>query len=147
VKKSTFTQTRKKAPGQVGKTAGGKQKGFPAVSLSASNQQFNGRAFAARAPELAAYSDDPSSGEPPSSHTPCRHERTQYLRRTYARRDGVQGEHVAEVCIACGANARGPGQWVGRTELLAAGIDPELLAVMPSTVSSVPSLFGREGRS
>jgi hypothetical protein len=95
---------------------------------------------------MASYSDDPSSGKPPASYTPCRHERTQYLRRAYVRRDGVRGEHVAEVCIACGANARGPGQWVGRAELLAAGIDPASLAVIPGAVSPGPSLFGGEGR-
>ena len=44
----------------------------------------------------------------------CAHASTSFYRRPFARGDGSRGEHIAEVCLCCGQNARGPGRWVPR---------------------------------
>jgi hypothetical protein len=68
-----------------------------------------------------------------------------HLSRAYYRQPWTsgQGEHVIEACIRCGANVRGPGKWVPRSEVLALGLDVGRLPLASARQRpEQPDLFG-----
>jgi hypothetical protein len=71
----------------------------------------------------------------------CPHFSTRVYRKRYRRADGTSGEHLLELCLVCGTNARGAGRWVARAEVP----DPDALPVLPGAAPE-PTLF-EEGRA
>jgi hypothetical protein len=82
--------------------------------------------------------------DPNRAYTSCRHDNTQIYRQPFA--DGG-GAHLIELCLDCGANPRGPGRWVPRSEAITRGLDPDALPIAPNSErAQQPSLFdGAEG--
>jgi hypothetical protein len=69
---------------------------------------------------------------------PCPHLSRALFRQLWSTGGGY---HVAELCVACGCNVRGGGQWVPRAEVHALGIDLGVLPVVPRGEEQ-PNLFG-----
>jgi hypothetical protein len=74
----------------------------------------------------------------------CNHPSTRYYRRPYLVGRQTR-EHIVELCIACGRNARGPGRWVPRRAVR----HPELLPELPAAAEAqpLPDLYGEEARA
>lgn len=71
---------------------------------------------------------------------PCRHGNTQIYRQPFANGEGA---HLVELCLNCGHNPHGPGQWVSRSEVIARGLVPDALPIAPGSERvQQPSLFG-----
>ncbi|HEY7427432.1 MAG TPA: hypothetical protein VH682_24575 [Gemmataceae bacterium] len=73
-----------------------------------------------------------------SEHGPCLHSSRAYYRQTWS---NGNGQHVIEACVRCGANMRGSGRWVPRAEVLAVGIDVDLLPLAPAKREEQLPLF------
>jgi hypothetical protein len=59
----------------------------------------------------------------------CPHRSRAYYRQPWASGGGF---HVVEACVNCGANVRGAGRWVPRSEVLALGLDAARLPLASS---------------
>ena len=73
----------------------------------------------------------------------CSHESRAFFRQPWSTGDG---QHVLEACTSCGANVRGPGVWVPRSEVLASGQNPDQLPQVPSRPQE-RSLFDEGGQA
>ena len=59
------------------------------------------------------------------TNEPCRHQITRFFRHTFVNGGGY---HIAEHCLGCGVNVRGPGVWVPRSSVKD---DPDTLEEWP----------------
>jgi hypothetical protein len=64
-----------------------------------------------------------------SAKSACQHLQTRIYRHPFA---NGRGAHIVELCEGCGANIRGSGRWVRRSEVIERGLDPDALPLTTS---------------
>jgi hypothetical protein len=81
---------------------------------------------------------------PDKAGSPCPHPDRGFFKYPFRVGDGF---HVIEWCPACRRNVRGGSTWVPRPEVVALGIDPAGLPLLPgkATPPQPPTLFAAEG--